>query len=159
MPYSNSTDSQVHLSNSEIVFGDTDPESIAAMNEAERIVRGQLSGYIDAATLTSWEFDPNIVSNPSTPDEIRHIAGKLAAAIRWRGLYAQNATDVNGTYGQRLYDEAFNELQLIKNGNIIIDGVVFTGGTAHLREGMFFPDDSTVGDRNNDVKFTMARQF
>lgn len=159
MPYSNAADANVHLSNSEIVFADNDPESLAAQNEAERIVRGQLSGYVDAATLTSWEFDPNVGNGSGTPDEIRHIAGKLAAAIRWRSLYAQNAVTADGTYGQKLYDEAWSELQYVKTGDMIIEGVVFTGGTSHLREGMFFPDDSTVGDRNNDVKFTMAKQF
>src|SRR3954468_9108395 len=158
MAYSNASDANVHLSNSEIVFADNDPESVAAFNEAERIVRGELSGYIDAATLTSWDFDPNVVSNPATPDEIRHIAGKLAASIRWRALYASNAESADRTYGQKLYDEAFAELLNVKNGDTIIVGVTLSGGTSHLTQDMFFPNDSTVATVD-DRKFAMNQQF
>lgn len=157
MAYANSNDSNVWLNPGEIAFTDSDAVSVAAITEAERIIRGRLARDVSAATLNLWHFDLPAGDPTVSPSTIRGIAGKLAAGIRWRGAYQADSPDASKSHGQQLYNEALAEIDRVLSGRDTIDGVII-GGTQSLADGMFYPNDSTIG-AIDDVKFSMGRRF
>lgn len=105
--------------------------------DAGRIIRARLSGVFAPAVLTSWA-DPD-----STPELIRSIAGRLAAAYLYRSLFSAESDEVN-QYAQQLWNEAMQIINDIRIGDTVVldsngDPVDTTG--ANLIS--FFPDNTT----------------
>jgi len=123
----------------------TDANSKQPNIDAGRIIRARLSGVFAPAVLTSWA-DPD-----STPELIRSIAGRLAAAYLYRSLFSAETDQVN-LYAQQLWNEAMGILDDIRIGNtIVLDGSGNPVDTTGSNLISFFPDNSTsplfsVGD-------------
>jgi hypothetical protein len=115
--------------------------------EAERLIKGQLSGLFAPVTLSSWA-DPT-----TTPETIRSIAGRLTAAFMYRTIYSEES-DTIPEYAQSLYNEAIGMLQDIKSGSLVVlddtDTPVDTSGSNILS---FWPDNTTL------PVFTMDQTF
>jgi hypothetical protein len=157
MAYANASDANSWLKDDEITFSDTDATSVAALEESERIIKGKLSTVVDPTVLVSWHV--SLPATPTAPAELRSISGKLAAAIYWRKAYANDASDIQKSYGQMLYREALDDLDKILSGSITLGGVDLTGGGSRLdSEEFFYPNDSTASTVN-DVKFSMGSRF
>lgn len=123
-------DINVHLPQDKI---DVDGAQYASLQlDAERIVRGWLSGYVDAAILSSWS-EPDL-----TPDIIRAAAGRFVAAFRYRERYSEDSLD-DPEYAQNKYNEAMAIIMGIRDGNVLIPDVDVSGGD-HMEEGDFYPD-------------------
>ncbi len=139
------TDIQAWLASDKILVDDNN--SNKPNIEAERTIRGQLSGVFSVITLQSWA-DPN-----STPAQIRSIAGRLAAAFLYRAIYSEESQNIP-VYAQNLYNEAIGMLQDIRSGNLIVldssSNPVDTTGANVIG---FWPDDTT------SPKFTMDQIF
>src|SRR5438477_7455459 len=101
MAYASTDDVNRWLDGDSIVVTSTD--YLSEEDSAERIIRGALTGKVDGTTMNSW-IDPL-----DTPEIVREIAGKLVAAFRYRKMLSADATDVEKTYGQLLYNEARSE--------------------------------------------------
>lgn len=115
--------------------------------EAERLIKGQLSGIFTALTLSSWNSPEN------TPEQVRGIAGRLAAAFLYRGMYSEEQEAVP-EYAQLLYNEAIMLLQDIKTGNLSVldeDNVPIDSSGSILG---FWPNNSTVPVFSMDQKFS-----
>src|SRR6516164_8927952 len=73
--------------------------------DAERVVRGYLSGYIDPVVLAGW-------SNPTvTPEIIRAVVGRLCAAFWYRKRYSEDSL-VDPQFALIKYNEAISMLQM-----------------------------------------------
>lgn len=126
----------------------TNAEDDQLQIDAERIIKGFLAGTFTAATLAGWS-DPD-----DTPEVIRSIAGRFIAAFFYKKRFAASSPDVPA-YAQDKYDEAWEMLQSVKSGEIVLVEVleeVDFGG--HLAQDDFFPNDSA-----DPPKFTMDMQF
>ena len=115
--------------------------------EAQRTIKGQLSGVFSALTISSWA-DPT-----TTPELIRSVAGRLAAAFLYRNL-AESESDEVSPYAQELYNEAIIVLGQIRTGEITVtdssnDPIDSTG--VNLLS--FYPDNTVA------PKFTMDQEF
>ena len=113
------------------------------MEDAERIVRGNLAGYVDAAELATW------TTPDDTPDIIRAIGGRLCAAAIYRRAYSEDSLD-DPQYAQFLYNEAMGLIKGIQEGTIIIDPGVVPG--IELTTDMFYPNDPNT----DPPKFRMS---
>lgn len=113
--------------------------------DAQRIVRGYLAGYIDAATIATW-VDPS-----STPELIRAIAGRLVAAFYYRERYSEDSLD-DPQFAIVKYQEAIAWLVAIQMGTMDI-GTTVDGGLT-LEESDFYPND-TVTDEGPFFTMTM----
>ena len=109
--FADKTDIQTWIRNDVVRVDDANSQKPNV--EARRTIIGQLSGYFSSIVLQSWA-DPS-----STPDTIRSIAGRLAAAFLYRTL-RDSEQDVISEYAQELYNEAIGDLQKIKIGDIIV---------------------------------------
>src|SRR5438477_4732231 len=115
MAYASTDDVNRWLDGDSIVVTSTD--YLSEEDSAERIIRGALTGKVDGTTMNSW-IDPL-----DTPEIVREIAGKLVAAFRYRKMLSADATDVEKTYGQLLYNEAMSTLNDVVEGKIVLVGI------------------------------------
>jgi len=116
--------------------------------DAERIVRGYLSGQIASTTLATW------TSPASTPELIRAIAGRLVASFWYRERYSEDSLD-DPIYAQTKYNEAIQWLQNIIDGTMLLpdaDGEMTIGGV--FTELDFLPNNKTDGPY-----FTMSQNL
>lgn len=116
--------------------------------EATRIVKGSLAGLFAPIVIASW-IDPD-----STPDLIRGVTGRLAAAFFYASLYSEESDRDISVYARWLYDGAMAEIDRILAGTLTVTDAdeipVDTEGSGLLS---FFPDDTTT------PAFTMADFF
>lgn len=142
--FASKTDIQAWLQNDKITVDDAN--SAKPNIEATRTVKGQLAGIFSPVTISSW------ATPATTPDIIRGIAGRLAAAYMYRSIYSEEDTSIP-EYAQELYNEAISMLQEIRLGSIIVTDAteepVDTTGSTLL--GFWPNDDSPV--------FTMDQEF
>ena len=115
--------------------------------EAGRLIRSRLSGTFTPLVLTEWDEPDN------TPELIRSIAGRLAAAYLYRKLLSLQYDKEVASYASELWAEANAELTNIVLGNSIVvdDGnnPIDTTGENLIK---FFPNNSvpplfTVSDK------------
>ena len=138
-------DVQIHLPIDKLKVEEIPDDRLDAYEDAERIIRGYLAGVFEAATLAAWT-DPE-----STPSQIRAIAGRLAAAKIYRVRFSENSL-TDPEYAQVLYNEAMSMLQMVIDGDLILDDVEDVG--------LVF--DNTYFEPNNDSLdpiFTMESRF
>jgi len=142
--FASNADIQNFLGDDKIIV--TDALAAKPNIEAERLIRGQLAGLFTPLTMSGWNSPEN------TPELIRGIAGRLAAAFIYRATYSEEGTDVP-EYAQVLYNEAIQMLMDIKDGTLtVVDG----GGDPIDSSGgllSFFPDNTTT------PAFTMDQVF
>jgi len=114
--------------------------------DAERIVTGNLAGYVDSTIMATW------TTPDDTPGIIRAIGGRLCAAMIYRRSYSEDSLD-DPTYAQTLYDQAMSLLNRIITGDLTIDDTIVPG--IELTTDLFYPNDP-----NTDApKFTMSSEF
>jgi hypothetical protein len=142
--FASNTDIQSWLQNDKISVDD----ALAGKPniDAARTIKGQLAGVFSPITISSWA-DP-----ASTPEVIRGIAGRLAAAFIYRKIYSEETGEIPA-YAQELYNEDIGMLVDIKTGNLTVtdnsdEPVDVTGGNLLS----FWPNDSTPA-------FTMDQEF
>lgn len=121
----------------------TDAEESPFQTDAERIIKGYLSGIYTPITLASW------VSPTTTPGLIRAIAGRLIAAFEYRRRYSEDSLD-DPQYAQNKYNEAMMFINELRSGTIVLDGITGETGLSDLE---FWPNDTTDGPY-----FTMAME-
>lgn len=142
MPFVDDADVQIHLP-VDILKVEEVPDDLAkAKEDAERIVRGYLSGVVTSAVLATW------TTPGTTPGEIRAITGRFAAALIYRLRFGGSAT-ADPAYAQNKYVEAMGMLNAIIAGDIAL-----TGDTTTFDNTWFEPNAST-----DDPKFTMSGRF
>ena len=112
--------------------------------DAERIVRGHLTGVIDSAVLASW------ATPATTPETIRAIAGRLCAALIYRLRFSQ-IPGGDPEYAQNKYNEAMLMLMDIVNGNVELPDI---DNANNMDDSWFWPNNTT-----DPPKFTMADQY
>lgn len=145
MPIIDDADVQVHLPADKLRVEEI-PDDLAKVKlDAERIIRGYLAGIVNAAVLALW------TTPATTPDTIRAIAGRLAAATIYRLRYGEDSLD-DPEFAQVKYAEAMAMLQGVVNGNIVLDP---TNPQQSFDNTMFFPN----GDGTAEPKFTMDSIF
>jgi len=144
--FASKTDIQSWLRSDKIPVDDAN--STKSNIDATRIVKGQLTGVFTPIVVSSWA-DPD-----STPDLIRGVTGRLAAAFLHASIYSEESDSKISAYSQWLYDGAMLILtQIISGSMTVIDETgepVDTTGQGLLS---FFPDDSTT------PAFTMDQTF
>lgn len=133
-------DVNVHLPDDKLEVDDAiDP---ALQRDAERIVKGYLSGVYEPTVLAGWDTPDN------TPELIRAIAGRLIAAFYYRQRYSEDSLD-DPQYAQIKYNEAMALIMELRAGTI--DLVEVPGDSDSILR--FWPDDTTDGPY-----FTMAME-
>lgn len=132
MALANLDDINVHLPDDKLQVVDAiDP---AFERDAERIIKGYLSGVYTPVILASWS-DPD-----STPGLIRAIAGRLIAAFYYRQRYSEDSLD-DPQYAQLKYNEAMSLIAELRAGTISLEEIPTDSGT-NL---MYWPDETTFG--------------
>lgn len=135
--FASKTDIQAWLRNDKILVDDAN--SGKSNIEATRIVRGSLAGMFAPVVIASWA-DPD-----STPELIRSVTGRLAAAFLHASIYSEESDREISAYSQWLYDGAMMMIAQILSGSLTVideDGIpVDTTGSGLLS---FFPDNTTV---------------
>jgi hypothetical protein len=106
--------------------------------DAGRIIRARLAGVFAPVVLNTWDEPAN------TPEMIRGIAGRLAAAYVYRKYLSTESNDELSAYAQQLWNEAMMDLDNIRSGNTTVvdennEPVDSTG--ANLLS--FFPNNTT----------------
>jgi hypothetical protein len=141
MPLIDDNDIQVHLPVDKLKLEDI-PDSVTEVKlDVERIIKGHLSGTFAPLTLAGW-------STPgSTPEYVRAIGGRLAAALLYRLRLSQDYPD-DSAYALLKYSEGMDMLNLVVAGSVTLPEVVETVDTgAHLSVNHF--------TELPDPKFTM----
>jgi len=116
MPFVDDADVQIHLPVDKLKVEEVPDDREVAYEDAERIVRGYLSGVVDGPVIATW------VDAASTPVEVRAVTGRFAAALLYRLRFGQASTD-DPKYAQNKYKEAMDMLNDIRTGAIVITGV------------------------------------
>lgn len=128
-------------------------DAIPQIQSAERIVRAQLSGFIDPTYLATWS------DTTTTPEIIQEITAKLAAALRYRARASEDNPDEAHSYAQTLYDEAIGMLRDIVNGDMdIIEVGLILADTAAMSQLHFYPNDTAIGTED-DVIFRIGASW
>src|SRR5262245_14450637 len=117
-------DVKTHLPPDKFEATDGNPEIALFQVDVERLIKGYLSSVFSATTLAAWA-DPS-----TTPSYIRSIAGRLVAAFYYAKKVSEDLPDWDRTYPQRLYDEAMLMLNMIREGDVILEEVPEDPGTA-----------------------------
>lgn len=117
-----------------------------AVVDAERIVRAELGAIYTPVTLAGW------ASPDDTPEYVRSIAGRLAAAFIYRNRFSGDSDNID-PYAQNLYNEALLMIGQIKNGKVNVAEVTDTS-TVLPDNRYFLPNDATTGP-----KFTVGMEF
>lgn len=145
MPLVDDADVQVHLPADTLKVEGVPDDRAKVYLDAERIVRGYLAGVIDSAVLASW-------TTPSdTPEIIRAITGRFAAAEIYRLRFGQGSTR-DPEYAQNKYKEAMDLLNSIIGGQIDVPGVIEGTGFDNT---WFEPTDAST----DPPKFVMSGRF
>jgi hypothetical protein len=137
-------DVRTHLPGDKLQVTDGNAEILLFQVDVERLIKGYLSSVFSAATLGAWNEPAN------TPDYIRSCAGRLVAAFYYAKRYSVDIPDWDRTYPQRLYDEAMAMLELVRSGEVVLEGVTETPGTA-FDDSFYYPDASA-----REPAFTMG---
>lgn len=154
-----------------VLFGsaaDFGPE----LESAERTIRAYLSGRVSSTAMNEW------INPGATPEYIRELAAKLAAALRFRRLSVIDAGASGvSAYAQQLYDEAIASLTALQTGviDLVEIGILDQNPTAELTDQNFWPNDSTataapdgtpgvaiwplLPENSEAAKFTMRQMF
>lgn len=144
--FASKTDIQAWLQADKITVDDANSQKQNI--EATRIVKGSLAGMFTPVVIASWA-DPS-----STPELIRSVAGRLAAAFIHASVYSEESDREISAYSQWLYDGAMFQIAQIISGALTVTDSggepVDTEGTGLLS---FFPDDTTT------PLFTVSQQF
>ena len=93
---------------------DGNPDLALLQIDVDRLVKGYLSGAFSSSTLAGW------AAPSSTPALIRSIAGRLIAAFYYAKKVSEDLPDWDGTYPQRLYNDAMALLEKIRMGEIVL---------------------------------------
>lgn len=131
MPIIDDDDVQIHLPVDKVKLDDVPDSVVQAVLDAERVIKGRLSGIYAPLTLAAW------ATPQTTPEYIRGIGGRLAAALLYAVRFSHVSTD-STAYAQSLYNEAMNMLELVATGAVTlpeVTEVVDTG--AHLSTSHF----------------------
>jgi len=141
--FASKTDIQTWFRSDKIIIDDANSQKPNI--EARRIIVGRLAGFFSQIVITSWA-DPE-----TTPELIRSIAGRLAAAFLYQSFYSEEADDVL-EYAQWLYNNAILMLDQIVEGVLVVVEVDESG-----------PIDVTgaelVGFLTTEPIFTMTKEF
>lgn len=116
MGFVDDADVQIHLPIDKLKVEEIPDDKQKAFEDAERIVRGYLAGVVPSLELALW------LTPASTPDVIRAITGRFAAALIYRTRYSENSLD-DPQFAQNKYQEAMNMIMGIINGSIVIEDV------------------------------------
>lgn len=145
MPLVDDGDVQTHLPVDTLkVEGIPDDRNLIYL-DAERVVRGVLTGSVDAAVMALW------ATPDDTPDIIRAACARLAAAEIYRLRFGQQAfTDPE--YAQVKYNEAMGLLMKIVSGEIVLPGV---DSGVDFDNTWFEPTDAST----DQPKFTMGSRW
>lgn len=143
--FASKTDIQAWLQSDKILVNDANSQKPNI--EATRIVKGQLAGMFSPLVIPAWA-DPN-----STPELVRSVTGRLAAAFLHASIYSEESDREISQYSQWLYNGAMATLaQILIGTSTVIDdsgNPIDTTGAGILD---FFPnDDSPI--------FTIAKYF
>lgn len=138
-------DIQVQLPIDKLNIDNIPDDVVEVKKDVERIIRGYLSPFFEAATLAAWT-DPD-----STPGQIRAIGGRLGAALIYRVRYSEDSLN-DPEFAQVKYDQAMAMLMGVANGTIILDDVDDVG--TQFDNSYFFPNSTTA-----DPIFTIGAQF
>lgn len=135
--FASKTDIQAWIRSDKIVVDDANSQKPNI--EATRIVKGQLAGMFSPVVIASWA-DPD-----STPELVRGVTGRLAAAFLHAAVYSEESDREISAYSQWLYNGAIAVLAQIVAGTLTITDVngnpIDTTGEGLLS---FFPDDTTT---------------
>jgi len=139
-------DIQVQLPVDKLQVEEIPDDLIKVKEDTERIIRGYLAGVYTPATLASW-------TTPAlTPDLIRAIGGRLAAALIYRTRYSEDSLD-DPQFAQFKYNEAMRMLQGVIDGTLVLEDVPADSATQFSNE-FFYPTNEA-----DDPKFTMDAVF
>ena len=144
MPLVDDADVQIHLPVDKLKVEEIPDDRAKAYDDADRIVRGNLTGVVTPAVLATW------VTPATTPNIIRAIAGRFAAALIYRTRYSENSLN-DPQFAQNKYNEAMSMLNAIIAGTLVIDGIDI--GT-DFDNTWFEPTNESA-----DPIFTIAAQF
>lgn len=143
MPFVSDADVQLHLPIDKLKVEKLPDDRSDQYEDAARIIRGYLSGVISSTIIATWATPEN------TPDVIRAIAGRLAAALIYRTRFSENSL-ADPEFAQNKYNEAMDMLMKVITGVLVIPGVESTDF------------DSSYFEPNNLSalpKFTMADRY
>jgi len=143
MPLIDDADVQIHLPVDTLKVENVPDDLSDAKRDAERIVRGYLTGSVDPLVLASW------ATPATTPETIRAIAGRLAASILYRIRLAASVPEYV-QYAKALYDEAIMMLNQIVGGVLDIPGI----DTPQFDNSYFEPNSTS-----SDPKFAMDDRY
>lgn len=140
--FASKTDIQTWLRPDKVLVDDANSQKPNI--EARRIIVGQLSGYFSQVVLSSWA-DPD-----TTPEVIRSVAGRLAAAFLYQSLFSEES-DTISDYAQWLYNNAIQMIMDIKTGEIVVVGVDENPVDADVSD--------LLGFLATEPVFTMTKEF
>lgn len=145
MPLVSLDDINVFLPSDKLEALDADDDS--SVLDAERIIKGKLSGTFSPTVLASW-------STPAaTPETIRAIAGRLVAALYYARSFSEESTQAP-QYSQNLYNEALSMLDCIVDGSIVL---VEVSTEDQPSVGNLTSDDFLPNNDSPAPKFTMEQ--
>ena len=128
-------DVNTHLPQDRLNATDGNEEIMRFQIDVERTIKGYLSTIYTPLIIAGWDEPDN------TPDFIRGIAGRLIAAYWYASKTSESSPDWDGTYAQRLYNEAMKMLNDLVTG--IVDlGLVEEAGT-QFSDAWFLPNSSS----------------
>jgi hypothetical protein len=114
MPLIEDSDVQVHLPVDKLLLEQVPDSLTEVWLDVERVIKGRLSGVYSAATLAAWSTPDD------TPEYIRSIGGRLAAAFIYRLRLAQDFPD-DAEYAIQKYNEAISMLDMVVAGDVVLD--------------------------------------
>lgn len=145
MPLIDDTDIQTHLPVDKFLLSEMPDDLTKVKLDIERVIRGRLSGTFTPLTLAGW-------SSPSTtPEYIRAIGARLAAALLYRLRLAQDDPD-DIEYARIKYREGMQMLEMVADGVIVLPEVLEPVDTGRRLTGLNFTAVS-------DPVFTMDREY
>jgi hypothetical protein len=138
------TDVQVHLPVDKLKLEDIPDSLTSVWLDVERVIKGRLSGVYTATTLAAW-------STPdTTPEYVRAIGGRLAAALIYRLRLSQDYPD-DTEYALQKYNEAMSMLDMLASGDIVLEDGEIPDTGVHLGTGHYIVSDTP--------KFTMDDEY
>ena len=143
MPIIDDADVQRHLPVDKLKVEGIPDDRSDIYEDAARIVRGYLYGVVDSAVVATW------LTPVTTPEMIRAIASRLAAARIYRNRFGEQSFK-DPEYAKTLYDEAMGLLNDIVSGVVLIDGIAET----QFDNTYFEPNDAS-----DPPRFTMADRY
>ncbi len=135
MSFVDDADVQIHLPADKLKVEEIPDDLAKAKADAERIVRGYLAGVVDSAEMALW------ITPTATPDIIRAITGRFAAALIYRLRWGEDAMR-DPEYAQNKYNEAMDLINKIIEGTITIPG----SDPGTVFDNTYFQPNSTFAD-------------